>query len=244
MLGYSRALLGYIGAVTLAATLLVALQWPRAAGAWSAPRLLLAAALTALVALAMRYELHLSPRTKVAVDTVWLFAALLALGPVPAALVGALGTVLGDRLQGRDAINCWFDAAMVACALASAGLAAALLARPFPLPERGHQDVDAFLVVGLAAALVYVVNVSLVAGLVALDLGVPYPAAWLQGRSHDLVPHAALFLIGLLLVLALQRSPALLLPLAALVVLVYLALRAALQRDEAEQEPAVRPEQR
>lgn len=226
MRGYDRLTLGYVAAVTLAAALLVAWLVEQDQPTWSAQRLALAVVFAALVVLSTRYELQLGPRVRVAVDTVWLFAALLLLGPALAAFVGAVGSAVGDRLNRRDLVNCWFDGAQVACSLAVAGLGALALGQPFPLAENALQSPGTYGLLAVGAALLYFTNVSLVAGMVALDLRLPYVEVWRRERLRDLIQHIPLFIMGLV--------PALPLQLIAPMVVVYFALHDNLRLREAQ----------
>lgn len=222
MLGYRRSALLYIGVVTFAATLLGAMLVPPEVSTWRSWELVVAAAFTILVVLSIRYELHLAPSTKVSVETAWLFAGLLLLGAPLTMLVGAVGSALGDRLRGRDPINCAFDAAQTALYLGAAGLAMRwLIGTDHPtLDNPTHLGA-----VALAAIAMYVINVSLVAGVISLDLQVPYFAIWRQDRMRDLPQHAALFLVGIVPALTLHRYPWAVVCTIFPLVVIYLSLR-------------------
>jgi diguanylate cyclase (GGDEF)-like protein len=146
----------------------------------SSDRLGLAVALAGATLLAQLFPLHLSPKTKLYLDSAVLVAAVILFEPGVAALVMGTGVALAHLLRRQSwAQTCFNTAQMVLLAATGSGLLAAVGWRTnlvaLELDQPG--PVVLALVVGVGLLLS---SALLVATMVALQLGESLPAHWRQ----------------------------------------------------------------
>jgi hypothetical protein len=193
---------GAVGALALAAAALAARVEPVQ---WDGPTLLMSVLLAAMTVMTRLMPVTINPKTKTTAATVPLFAAALLLPAVPAVVVAAVGAIAAEAARRVR----WFQAvfntgeAMLRTATGSATFAVITM-------TAGHAGDEAvtWLVAAIAAAtIMYVINVVLVEGLVAVQLlHFAWSAFW-RRRRHDAGLEAPMFLAGLALAVAGDRSP-------------------------------------
>ena len=165
----------YLAAVVLAA-LAVALVALARATPPAPDRVALAFALSAATTLAGLFPLPFVARTKLALDTALLVAAVLAFEPASALVIAAAGVGLAQALRRQPWDQALFNTAQVA--LAAAG-ASGLLAAAGWRADRLHLDRPGAVLPALAAGLGLVLFSSALLGpIIALQTGSRLPQVW------------------------------------------------------------------
>jgi signal transduction histidine kinase len=217
----SPAARGYLWGVALAGGVALALwlgAWRGLAGRLTGPEpsdLALFFTLVATAALAQHLPLHLGPQRKLNVVHGVYFAGLLLFGPALGVALAGAGHLLGQstlalrrnpqtghpRGSRRGLL---FNTGQTMLAAALAGLAYyAVLSWESPAPLERPQNLWAL---PLAAAVFYLVNSFLVAGMVGLQTGTSLLATWRAGRDLDVLQFGAVYAVGVGLAVAV-RSP-------------------------------------
>lgn len=163
----------------------------------SVDRLILAAALMAVVALVTRLPFHFEFKMNVVLDTAVIFTAALVLPPALAVLVAGGGCLVGQILRGVQFDELVFNSAQTAL---QAGVAALILASLGWQPEgfTFERPVE-FLAVTLAALSIYLVNTIAVSIVIGLQTGLDIPLLWRQTLTrHDGIEQASQFVVGLI----------------------------------------------
>ncbi|HEX2325375.1 MAG TPA: ATP-binding protein [Chloroflexota bacterium] len=171
--------------------------------------------LTAAAVLAQHLPLHLGPQRKMDVVHGIYFAGLLLFGPSLGVALAGAGHLLGQStlaLRRNPQTGCprgsrrglLFNTGQMMLATALAGLAYfAVTPRGAPAPLEHPQNLWAL---PLAAAVLYLVNSFLVAGMAGLQTGTSPMAVWRAGRDFDVLQFGAVYVVGVGLAVAL-RSP-------------------------------------
>ena len=171
--------------------------------------------LLAAAILAQHLPLHLGPQRKMNVVHGVYFAGLLLFGPPLGVTLAGAGHLLGQSTlalrrnpqtgQPRGSRRgLLFNTGQTLLATALAGLAySAAMPGGTPAPLERPQNLWAL---PLAAAVLYLVNSLLVAGMVGLQAGTSPVAAWRAGRDFDVLQFGAVYAVGVGLAVAV-RSP-------------------------------------
>jgi HD-GYP domain-containing protein (c-di-GMP phosphodiesterase class II) len=205
--GLPLPLVRYLAAISLVGPL-CAIGWLIVASADGRETSLVPVVLvTALVAMAERFQVHLTHKTYVSTATAVYVAMLLTL-PLPAcgalALLGA-AAAQAHRFWVRPSLGIaepLFNTGQTALYVTGA---AALL--EVAAPWRGTVDGIPLAQLVIASAALHAGNSLLVAGASARHLGRPTVRVWRRNLMLDLGPHAALTLIGLCAAALLTASP-------------------------------------
>ena len=191
----------YLVAVLVAAGLAVLGAWLHRATA--SPHALALAVLVAFAAIAQARPLHLSPKMKIGVDDMPMFAMALLFEPAYAG-VGAAVAMLGSRLGRPDP---WYGhafnvaSAMLAVMAGSAAYRALAPAGFAQAPEAAAAAAAA------AGAALYAVRTGLVDLVVALQLRRDPRANWLRLHARGLTQTLALYALGVLAALVVATQP-------------------------------------
>ncbi|MEX2236970.1 MAG: HD domain-containing phosphohydrolase [Dehalococcoidia bacterium] len=217
-------LLPYIALVVVLAgtlSLLVVLAVP--AGALSGDQVLQAAILGLMIAGARNFPIHLSPASKIFVDTAAIFAAILLL-PAPWALATAGGGILvGEAMRRGHPLQFVFGVAETVVEVAAAAMIYYLL-QADGVGSGTAAEIN-LLAIGLAAVAVYALNVVLVDTIIALTIGFG-SLRWSVSRHRvDLPQQVALYFLGLFAALTAYHYPLTLAFLAIPASVVYISLR-------------------
>ena len=171
--------------------------------------------LVATAVLAQHLPLHLGPQRKMNVVHGVYFAGLLLFGPPLGVTLAGAGHLLGQSTlalrrnpqtgQPRGSRRgLLFNTGQMMLGTALAGLAYyAVLSWDTPAPLERPQNLWAL---PLAAAVLYLVNSFLVAGMAGLQAGTSLLATWRAGRDFDVLQFGAVYVVGVGLAVAL-RSP-------------------------------------
>jgi signal transduction histidine kinase len=184
-------------------------------------------------AVAMLFPLPIAPGRKVHLAVVVQVAALLLFPPAPALLALGLSTLAANlilRARGkRDIWNVLFNSGQHTLSLALAWGVLATLTPPaapaFLVLDNGRSIVA----LGLAVSLLYLVNTWAVALAVALQRRQAPLAVWRAGRGFDILHNLALYPLGVVAAVTIQRFPWMVLLLILPMVLIYQALRRMLE---------------
>jgi len=196
----------YILGVALAALALFA----SAANLWGvnviSEQPILAGLFLAAIAVSSSFPVHISPKTKVSVETTLIFAALLLFPPSAAIAISALGMVISCQVfQQKKWGHTLFEVAQTALYTGLGGfLYHSLVSEPFTSIINSPRGL--LILVG-AALVMHVVNAFLVAGVVALQTHRSFAQVWWTCNSYDLPQQAALYVMGPLAALVAQVSP-------------------------------------
>jgi uncharacterized membrane protein len=186
----------YLAAVTLAA-LGAALLTVGHATAPEPQRLALALALAGAMTLAGLFPLPFIAKTKLALDTAILVAAVLLFEPVVAMLIGASGMVLADLVRRQPWDQTLFNGAQTAL-LAAAGGGLLVAAQVRTAPDRPG---PVLLVLGIGAGM-WLVNTPNIATIVALQMRERVRTVWVRSLREveraEQVAHVAQVAVGLL----------------------------------------------
>lgn len=224
------AIRAYIAAVTVSALSAIVIA-AATADLPSGRELLLFGLLLAFAAATKLWIVHLSTKVKFAATDLAMFAAALALGPLPAMLVAAASALVpSPDTTGRGP---WFQRAFnVAVHVLAVG--AAVVA--FQLLGQGRTVIDAPLAAVAAALAHYLVAATLVDVVVSLQMRrAPLRSLWLV-RRRDIAQTGALYLLGALAAVLAAREPLLVALFFLPMLLVVRSLRAATRlREETKQ---------
>lgn len=182
--------------------LLTLLQWRSAA--WTQPAAGLAVLFFALTALAENFPVLLLPAShagsKFTVATASIYAALLVSGAPIAVLIAVGSQALADLRLRRRWYNALFNAGQNATAVSAAGLLCYAI-EPRRLPV-SPGSLHAGLALTATALVLYLANSWLVVTASALQAGRNPLRLWLQQRRWSILQEIALYLLGLLGVIA------------------------------------------
>ncbi len=195
MIELRRAAQAYLVVLAIAAmsalTIAVALSSPP-----SISRLVLAAAFVALVTVAYVRPLHFAHKTKVALGTSVLFAAVLLFDPALAMLVCLVGVSIAHLIQREPTVQTVFNASLITLEVA----AAAFLLTIVDWQYDGFVVVTPSHILGLISAMgvIYFSNTVLVAGMVSLQTRLSMWHVWRQSVAFGHAEDASQFILGLL----------------------------------------------
>lgn len=185
----------YGSGVILAAVSLgvgTALAAPRAAD----HGVLLALAFTALLVGAKRFPLHVAPKTKVTLDTVVLFAAVLLFDPVVAMALAAAGTLLAQWLGRQGGFQTLFNSAQ---AVLRVGVSALLLVLvEWDVARVSFAHPEQLLILAGAAGVMYVLDALIVQMMVAAQTGLTPRLVWRQALRLGGAEELAQLALGVL----------------------------------------------
>src|SRR5688572_27049519 len=188
---------------------------------------LLTALLLVAAAIAQRFPVHLSDKTKVYVDAA-IFVAVVLLLPPPAAMLVAVGAIAADELVLRESWRqALFNVAQTALYVGVGALVYEWL-DSFGLPPTVPGIGSAVAVLAAIVAM-HLLNTGLVAGMVAVQLRRNAYQTWREGILLDLPQHLALVTIGVILAIVADDYPWLIPIFAAPLAFVYLSLRRSLE---------------
>ena len=192
----------YVAGVILVGVAAVA--W--SAATWSSRRpedLFVAGILFALTVAAKLSPVHLSMKMKFTATDAATFAAALALPPFLAIAVAGGGTLVGQRFASSATrfYNRAFNASVSAL---STGAAAAVAWSLIPAASSLIGSIE---VIAAAAVTKYLVHTSLVDTAAALQLRHRPFAGWWSIHRRDLLPHAALYVLGAAAAFAATTAP-------------------------------------
>ncbi len=195
----------------------------RTSPALSRQQVLLGVVLALMIAVAHRFPVELTARSKITADTAPAFAAVLLLEPAPAIIASTAGILAGEMLRRSAGIQAAFNTA-VSALRTCAGLAAFALVSVTPLT--GEQDgLQAAVGMFAAACAMYAATTALLDAILSIQrLRSPWQDWW-QRRRAALGHEGALFLTGALAAIAGARWPAAVLLVIPPTVLVYRSLR-------------------
>jgi hypothetical protein len=225
------SLLAYAGTLAAAAAGAITLSFlgPLAASALvgpldAVPAALLAPVMAALVALAGLFPIPLGPKTKVSVNAAPQFAAVLLFGAPLGPLAAATGVAINNAVlwaRGRrHPIDLLLNAAEAAVTATLVATVVRVVSERMPGPGA------VLLPAGAAAAAMYLTNIALINGAVAITLRAPFwSLCWATGRAVA-VQHAGLYLLGLLAALNAPQHPWVPLLVALPTAVVYFSFRA------------------
>ncbi len=164
---------------------------------------LLAGLLVAAIAAASSFPVHISPKTKVSVETIAIFATLLLFPPPAAIAISALGKFISYQVFLRKKWpNTLFEVAQTTLYAGLGGFFYHSLVSE-PLTSVINSPRGLLTLVGVAL-IMHVVNAFLVAGVVALQTQRSLMRALVTYNSYDLPQQAALYVMGPLAALVAQ----------------------------------------
>lgn len=214
MSGLRPSVVLYIATITVAAlaALLVAVSYT---GLPSRHQTMAALLMTGLLILVLRFPLPVGKKTKLVFDTSVLFAAVLLFGPAVAMAVAGAGMLAGQFLRRAPWMQTVFNSAQAMLQVAGAGLL--MTAAGWQLGDLSSNQPAQLLVIPLAVAVMYVINTSAVAIIIALQSGQPLWPVWQQSmRNLDPLEHLAQLALGFLAVIVVDSAiwalPLLILP--------------------------------
>lgn len=195
----------YLIGIYLISAAFFALIWQRWSQQWGVREVAVLLLFAALVALAGRYPVPISPKIKVSVTTAALFAALLLFGTPMAMMVAALGLTVSNLLLRRPWYNVLFNACQASLYVGLGGLIAfSVLGRSVLISVEGLEDLAAILLATLAMYVANTLMVSVAAGLQRRQNPIEI---WLANRRYDIAQEFSLYLLGLLGALTFSRYP-------------------------------------
>lgn len=203
---------------------------------------LLFAGFTLLAILGDRYGLHFARGEQIHVDTIPLFASVLVFNPAVALLIAALGRILGridQWLTGRLPLVEWlFNLGQT---LVYVGVSALLLDAFTTVPWQ-PAGLVAWIGLLVSAVTMFLLNTSIVTGIVSLQSGASFLRLWLKSTPSGLLEHSVMFGFGLLTVVVVAPHPwglaLIALPSVAVFVTLQRTLRMEAQQTELAQENA------
>ncbi len=174
-----------------------------------------------LVALALCFPLKVSPQASASLAAIPLFAGILLLSPIQAAIASAAGSVIANAWLRRRPLVATFNVAVVALAVALASIvyrsispeAALLLGSPLSL-----------VFVLLAGAVLHIVNLAAMLGMISLQKGLSFWSAWKKAWVQETIQEAGGLALGYLGAALIQEAWWSILLLAVPLTLVYIAL--------------------
>jgi len=206
MRDFSLTLRVYVLGIALAALALFA----SAANLWGLNVIieepLLAGLLVAAIAASSSFPVHISPKTKVSVETTVIFAVLLLFPPPVAIAISALGMLISCQVfQRKKWGHTLFEVGQTVLYTGAGGFCYHNLVSD-PLTSAINSPSSLLTLAGVAL-IMHVVNGLLVAGAVALQTHRSLMRVWVTYNSYDLPQHAALYVMGPLAALVAQISP-------------------------------------
>lgn len=190
--------------------------------------------MAALSAMALMFPLRLSRSQKMTVAIAVDFASLLLFGPLVAMVVAGVSRVAANlalRAMGkRDLWNVLFNTGQSMVGVGLAGLAFSGIA-PGSAP-RLFENTGVLIAVITAAATLYLWNSLAVAVAVGLQYGENPLEVWLAGRRLEVLQSVALFLVGLVAALTVERHPWAIVVLVLPTAIIYLSLKRTVQLIE------------
>ncbi|MGI2335139.1 MAG: sensor histidine kinase [Dehalogenimonas sp.] len=216
----------YIFAVALLAVLLTThlVQMPQILGS---QEMLLGTFLAALITLAGVYQIHLSPRTLVNVNTAAFFLVILVFSPLVAVLVSALGIAAVEIIRKHDGLNTLFSVSQTVLCI---GLAA-LTFRAFS-PGETFNTVGAFVGLVTSASVLYMVNSVAVALAAGLQMSKNPIQIWFNGTKQSVAQEVALTALGFIGAIVVTQVPWALPLLVIPVVVIYVSFKRLIHLNE------------
>lgn len=206
MQDFSPILRAYILGIALAALALFASAANLGGANAISEQPILVGLLVAGITAASSFPVHISPKTKVSVETTVIFVTLLLFPPSAAMAISALGMFIACQvfLQKKWG-HTLFEVAQTALYTGLAGFSYHHLTSD-PLASVINSPSGLLTLVGVAL-IMHVVNALLVAGAVALQTHRSLMRILVTYNSYDLPQHAALYVMGPLAALVAQISP-------------------------------------
>lgn len=156
-------------------------------------------ALALLYGLATYFATPMGKNMGVSVGFIVALASAAVIGPQGAGLIGLAGALHPVAGHGR-VVKRFFNAAQFSLAALSAGGVFALVLGGERTPTIATSSVPAVLVAAVAASLVYyVINISLIAGILSLTSGLSLRRVWAGNVSPVIVAYVGYGLLGLLM---------------------------------------------
>lgn len=169
----------------------------RFTGSLSDERLIAAAAFTVFMAVAMLFPLHVGFKTKLALDTAVIFAAILLFQPVIAVLIAASGTILAHLIRREPLLQGIFNTSQMALQAAAGSLLLAMAGWQTNHLQFNH-PMQVAAIVG-AAIVMYLINTLSVATIVGLQSGMAPLHIWYHlAVNLNRVEHISQLGLGLL----------------------------------------------
>ena len=138
----------------------------------------LALAFAGLLILAKLFPLHVALKTKLTLDTIVLFAAILLFDPVTAMTVAGVGTLLTHAIRRKEWVQALFNGAHAMLRVGVGTLLLAVVAWD-PAHLTFNQPAQLAMLV-VAAGAMYYLDVLVIATMVALQVGLPLAKVWRQ----------------------------------------------------------------
>jgi hypothetical protein len=179
--------------------------------------------LVAAIAASTSFPVHISPKTKVSVETTLVFASVLLFPPAAAIAISALGTFISQVLLRQKWGHILFEVAQTVLYTGLGGFCYHNLISD-PLTSVINSPSGLLTLVGVAL-IMHMVNGLLVAGVVALQTHRSLIRVWMTYNSYDLPQHATLYVMGPLAALVAQLSPWALCLMVIPVALIYISFR-------------------
>ncbi len=160
-------------------------------------RLIAAAVFAVFMAVAMLFPLHVGFKTKLALDTSVIFAAILLFPPAIAMLIAASGTILAHLVRREPLLQAIFNTSQTALQAAAGSLLLAMVGWNTDQLQFNH-PVQMAAIAG-AAVVMYLINTLAVATIVGLQSGMAPLHIWYHSAvSLNRVEHISQLGLGLL----------------------------------------------
>lgn len=160
-------------------------------------RLITAAAFAVFMAIAMLFPLHVGFKTKLALDTSVIFAAILLFQPAIAVLIAASGTALAHLVRREPPFQAIFNTSQMALQAAAGSLLLAMVGWNVDHLQFSH-PVQIAAIAG-AAVVMYLINTLSVATVVGLQSGMAPLHVWYHSAVNvNRVEHLSQLGLGLL----------------------------------------------
>ncbi len=177
----------------------------RIPGALEVERLPLALLMTGLLTAAMMFPLHLGYKTKFALDTAVIFAAILIFEPGTAMLIAASGMLLASAVHREPWDQTIFNASQAALQAGVGGLILAV--GGWDSSNLSLDRPERWLLILVAAGAMHVVNTLSVATIIGLQSGQPPLLIWRRSVGIDSVEHLSQLVLGLLTAVVADSHP-------------------------------------
>jgi len=164
-----------------------------------------AALLLAAIAASSSFPVHISPKTKVSVETTFIFGTLLLFPPPAAIAICALGVLVSSIVQRHKWGHTLFEVAQTALYTGLAGFSYHRLISD-PLASVINSPMGLLILAGVAL-IMHMVNALLVAGAVALQTHRGLMQTWWAYIRYDVPQQATLYVMGPITALLAQISP-------------------------------------
>ena len=145
-------------------------------GDLSSERLIAAVAFAAFMAIAMLFPLHVGFKTKLALDTSVIFAAILLFQPAIAMLIAASGTMLAHLVRREPPLQAIFNTSQTALQAAAGSLLLAMVG--WNTHELQFNHPLQMVAIAGAAIVMYLINTLAVATIVGLQSGMAPLHIW------------------------------------------------------------------